>query len=199
MSSNTAAAADPAKAKKGSSKKLIIIAAVVALLVVVGGGGAWFMMSRSAAAAAEAEGGGGGDSHSTSAKKVPPTFMPMDVMVVNLADPGGDRFAQIGITLELDDPKTADLIKQNLPTIRSAVLMVVSQRTADELLSREGKEKLSYEILREVARPLGFRVPKKPRKPSAEEPADAEEEEEDTSSRRKGPIRQVLFSSFIVQ
>lgn len=197
MSSNNAAAADPAKAKKGSNKKLIIIAAVVALLVVVGGGGAWFMMSRSAAAAAEAE--GGGDSHSTSAKKVPPTFMPMDVMVVNLADPGGDRFAQIGITLELDDPKTADLIKQNLPTIRSAVLMVVSQRTADELLSREGKEKLSYDILREVARPLGFRVPKKPRKSSAEEPADTEEEEEDTSSRRKGPIRQVLFSSFIVQ
>lgn len=194
MSSNNAAAADPAKAKKGSNKKLIIIAAVVALLVVVGGAGAWIMMSRSAAAEEE----GGGAHASSSAKKVPPTFMPMEVMVVNLADPGGDRFAQVGITLELDDGKTAEMIKQNMPTIRSAVLMVMSQRTADELLSRDGKEKLAYEILREVSRPLGFRVPKKPRKASAEEPADAEEED-DASSRRKGPIRQVLFSSFIVQ
>lgn len=196
MSSNNAAAADPAKAKKGSNKKVIIIGAIVALLVVVGGAGAWIMKSR--AAAAEEEGGGSGGASHSSAAKVPPTFMPMEVMVVNLADPGGDRFAQIGITLELDDAKIADLVKQNLPTIRSAVLMVVSQRTADELLSREGKEKLSHEILREVARPLGFRVPKKPRKASAEEAAD-DEEEEDTSSRRKGPIRQVLFSSFIVQ
>lgn len=196
MSSNNAAAADPAKAKKGSNKKVIIIGAIVALLVVVGGAGAWIMKSR--AAAAEEEGGGSGGASHSSAAKVPPTFMPMEVMVVNLADPGGDRFAQIGITLELDDAKIADLVKQNLPTIRSAVLMVVSQRTADELLSREGKEKLAHEILREVARPLGFRVPKKPRKASAEEAAD-DEEEEDTSSRRKGPIRQVLFSSFIVQ
>src|SRR5690606_31958057 len=75
--------------------------------------------------------------------RVPPTYLPMDNMVVNLADPGGDRFAQVGITLELADAKTADQVKAYMPSIRSAVLMLVSQRTTDELLSREGKEKLA--------------------------------------------------------
>jgi len=55
------------------------------------------------------------------AAKVAPTFMPIENMVVNLADPGGDRFAQIGITLELEDAKTAEQVKQYLPAIRSAI------------------------------------------------------------------------------
>jgi hypothetical protein len=40
--------------------------------------------------------------------------------------------------------------------------MLVSQRTADELLAREGKEKLAADILTEVSAPLGFGpVPKR--------------------------------------
>ena len=38
--------------------------------------------------------------------KVAPTFLPMENMVVNLADPGGERFAQIGVTLELADGRS---------------------------------------------------------------------------------------------
>lgn len=87
----------------------------------------------------------------------------MENMVVNLADPGGDRFAQVGITLELADAKTGELVKSFMPSIRSNVLLLVSQRSTEELLTREGKEKLAVDIRREVSRPLGFTVPK-PRK-----------------------------------
>ena len=33
--------------------------------------------------------------------KGPPTFLPLENMVVNLADPGGEKVAQVGVTLEL--------------------------------------------------------------------------------------------------
>src|SRR5256885_10779479 len=62
-----------------------------------------------------------------------PTFLPLDNLVVNLSDTGGDRFVQIGITLELADEKTATTVKQYLPSIRNGILMLVSQRTAEEL------------------------------------------------------------------
>ncbi len=75
------------------------------------------------------------------AVKVVPTFLPMENMVVNLADPGGERFAQIGITLKLADAKTAEQIKQYMPSIRSGILLLLSQRTSEELADarRQGK------------------------------------------------------------
>ncbi|CAM3779573.1 flagellar basal body-associated protein FliL [Paracidovorax anthurii] len=191
MSANPPAAA-PAKPK---SKKLVLIIAIVAVLVLAGGGAAWFILAKRNHAAADEE--EGAHAPKATAPKTAPTFLPIENMVVNLADPGGERFAQIGITLELADAKTSDMVKQYLPSIRSAILMLVSQRTAQELLGREGKEKLAVDIRREVSRPLGYTAPK-PRK----RPASEEEEEGDEAPRPKAdtnPVRQVLFSSFIIQ
>jgi len=175
---------------------LIIILGVVAVLVIGGGAAAWFLMSRSHA---DDEEGAAAPAHKE-APKVAPTFLPMENMVVNLADPGGDRFAQVGITLELDDAKTAEQVKQYLPAIRSGILMLISQRTSSELLQREGKEKLATDILREVSRPLGFSVPTE-RERARAAAADKEEDPEERPRRRveRNPVRRVLFSSFIIQ
>lgn len=202
MSANTPAAAAPAKSKK---MLLIIIGVVVAVLVIGGGAAAWFISSRSHAA--EDEEGGGAPAAHKEAPKVAPTFLPMENMVVNLADPGGDRFAQIGITLELEDAKTAEQVKQYLPTIRSGILMLVSQRTSTELLQREGKEKLATDILREVSRPLGYSVPserERAKAAAAAEHDDGDAEERPAARKRterteRNPVRKVLFSSFIIQ
>lgn len=187
--SATPPAAAPVKAK---SKKLIVIGAVLVLLVIVGAGAAWFLASRSQAA--EEDGAGPARKE---AVKVVPTFLPMENMVVNLADPGGDRFAQIGITLEVSDAKTADQIKQYLPSIRSGILMLTSQRTSEELLQREGKEKLAADILREVSRPLGYSVSSA--KPRREVQDDDSEEPAARRKVEKNPVQRVLFSSFIIQ
>ena len=192
MSEPTAA---PAKAK---SKKLIIIVAALAVLLVAGGGAAWMLLAKRGAGDEEE---GHAPVAQATAPKTPPTFLPMENMVVNLADPGGDRFAQVGITLELADAKTADLVKTYMPSIRSNVLLLVSQRSTDELLTREGKEKLAVDIRREVSRPLGFTVPKPRKRPVQRDPEDDEEDE--VAPRRtkadNNPVRQVLFSSFIIQ
>ena len=185
MSSKTPAddsAPQPAKGKK----KLIIIGAVVFVLLLVGGGGAFWMMSQKAA------GEEGGDAAHTESKATVPTFLPLESMVVNLADPGGDRFVQLGITLEVADEKMADQLKKLMPSVRSSVLMLLSQRTTEELLRLEGKEKLAADIQREAGKALGF-------KPPAARAADAAEEEDAAPRRRQNPVRRVLFSSFIIQ
>jgi len=186
------------KEKASSKKKLIVIGAIVALLVVAGAAAALIMMNRHGGDEEE----GAAPHKAAAAKAGPPTFLALENMVVNLADPGGDRFAQIGITLELEDAKTAEQVKQYLPAIRSAILLLVSQRTAQELLAREGKEKLAYDVLREVSRPLGYRVSKKPRKKAsqeADEDSDEDPPERGRQSQSQNPVRQVLFSSFIIQ
>ena len=189
MSANTPAAA-PAKSKK---MLIIIVGIVLAVLVIGGGAAAWLTSSR-----AQADDEEGAPARKEEVKVVP-TFLPMDNMVVNLADPGGDRFAQVGITLELEGAKTADQVKVYLPAIRSGILMLISQRTSTELLQREGKEKLASDILREVSRPLGYTVPAQRAQPAAD---DAGEDAQDRPTRRRAernPVRRVLFSSFIIQ
>jgi flagellar FliL protein len=184
----------PVAAPAKSKMMLIIIGVVVAVLVIGGGITAWLISSRSHVEDEE----GGGPARKEAAK-VAPTFLPMENMVVNLADPGGDRFAQIGITLELEDAKTADQVKMYLPSIRSGILMLVSQRTAAELLQREGKEKLASDILREVSRPLGYSVATERARPAA---AEQDEDADERPARRRverNPVRRVLFSSFIIQ
>lgn len=187
--SDTPAADAPPKGKN----KMVLILVIVLVLVLAGGAAAFFMFSRSSGGDEE---GGYADSAKKAAPKAAPTFFPMDTMVVNLADPGGDRFAQIGITLEVEDQKTADQIKQFLPSIRSGILMLVSQRTSEELLLREGKEKLAKDILREVSKPLGYSVPKENLR---KKNSDDEEGEEDQRRLPKNPVSRVLFSSFIIQ
>lgn len=198
MSANTPAA-PPAKSKK----MLVIILGVVLLLVLVGGGAAAWFLTRPQPD--DEEGPAARPQKET--VKVAPTFLPLENMVVNLADPGGDRFAQVGITLELADAKTAEQVKLYLPSIRSGILLLISQRTSAELLQREGKEKLAHDVLREVSRPLGYSVPSERERARAAAAAAAAEADDDAEAddrpvRRRverNPVQRVLFSSFIIQ
>jgi len=185
-------ATEGAKAPPKSKKLLIIVGLAVVILALAGGGG-WFYMSKQKAA----EDGEEEVVHAEA--KGPPTFLPLDNMVVNLADAGGEKVAQVGITLELLDAHATDKVKSYLPTIRSGVLILISQRTAEELLQREGKEKLAADILAEASRPFGG---------GHEEPAADEAPKEKGKAKKKvakkkdseeNPVRGVLFSSFIVQ
>jgi flagellar FliL protein len=179
---------------KGKSKLLVII---VAMVVVLGGAGAaaWFMLGNKQASAGHVE-------EAPAAKRSSPTYLALENMVVNLADPGGEKVAQIGITLDLDGDKTVDQVKTLLPKIRSGLLILISQRTSEELLKRDGKEKLAADVVTEVAQTLGYEVPKrKARKGKVEEDGDGEVQEPvvRNKARAAGPVNGVLFSSFIVQ
>ncbi|MEJ8825677.1 flagellar basal body-associated FliL family protein [Variovorax humicola] len=196
-----AAAAPVPPAPKGRSRLLAIVVAIV--MLAGSAGAAWFYMSKRHAASAEEEPA----AHAPQARHAP-TYLPLESMVVNLADPGGERFAQIGVTLDIENEKAVDQIKAFMPAIRSNVLMLVSQRTSEELLKRDGKEKLAADIVAEVSRALGYEVdtpePRASAKKAKAESADDDEEPAPKRKSKKGkaapsPVNGVLFSSFIVQ
>jgi len=205
MSAAPAAAPAEGEAPKKGSKKLIIIIAVVALLLVGGGAAAFLLMKKKPAegdAAAAEE-----DSHGKVAEKPkdhsghPPTFVPLDPFIVNLADRDEDRYAQIGITLQVEDPKVGEEVKNYMPAIRNAVLMILSHKSSTDLLSQEGKEKLAEEIRRESARAMGYEV----EDPEDDEAASADEEAPKKKKKKKkraelyNPIAHVQYSNFIIQ
>jgi flagellar protein FliL len=197
----TAPAAEEAAPKGGGSKKKLIIILAAVLVLVLGGGGAALLLLKKK----PAEEGEDGAEHTEAAPKPkakaksehPPTFVPLDAFTVNLADKDVDRFAQIGITLQVEDPKFADQIKAYMPAIRSNVLMVLSHKTAAELLTREGKDKLARDIMREAVRPMGIEIEEEDEEdPAADAP---KKKKKKKKAAVESPITQVLFSNFIVQ
>ena len=204
-------AAVAAPAKKGK-KKLLIMLIVGVLVLALAGGAFVFMMKKKAAAQAGEDGDEAVASaaHNKPDLKHPPTFLPLDPFVVNLSDKDADRYAQIGITFEVDDAKFGELLKAYMPAIRNSILLILAQKSSADLLDRPGKEQLAGQIQRESARVMGIDVeePEAPAaKPVAKDDAkakDGADEEKPKAIKRKAPsepnpIRHVHFSNFIIQ
>ena len=94
-------------------------------------------------------------------------------LVVNFEDGSAVRFLQISMTLMAHDPKAIESATKNMPLIRNNLLLLMSNRNYQTLMSREGKDKLREEMLAEVRA-----VQKK---------------------EGGGEIDDVLFTSFVVQ
>ncbi len=167
MAEGTTAAPAPegdAKPAAGKSRKMLMIGAAV-LVLAIGGGGYYFMSHKNAAESPKA------------AEKAPPKqlqYLPLDTFTVNLNDTGQERYLQVTINLELIDAATAEALKRQMPSLRNKVLLHLSSKAADELLSREGKEKLATELADEMRKSL------------------------EGTSPTKG-LEQVLFSQFVIQ
>ncbi|CAN5919878.1 N/A [soil metagenome] len=199
--------AGAAPAKKGK-KKLIIIVGMLLLVLAIAGGAAVVLMKNKAHADAEGEDAAAPAEHKSVKidPKHAPSYLPLDAFVVNLADKDADRYAQIGITLEIDDAHTAETMKVYMPAIRSAILMILSHKTSADLLSAEGKEALAAEIMRESVRPIGIDIdPPEADEASTKSKDSAEDEAPKKKSKKKkkgeehNPVQHVLFSNFIIQ
>src|ERR1700761_7486390 len=162
--SAAAAAADAPAAKPGGKKKLVVMIAVAALVLGGGGVGALVFMKKQKAAA-EAAAADADDSDATPAKHEKkkekgekPVFVPMDPFVVNLADHEADRYAQIGLTLEVGDEKVGEEIKTYMPAIRNNILLLLAHKSSAALAGSDGKELLAKQIRREALRAMGEEV-----------------------------------------
>jgi flagellar FliL protein len=190
---STAAAVEGAVPVKAGKKKLIVIVVAALLLLAGAGAGVVFWLKSKAHAAQEAEDGEGSSEQAAGhavVKRDPkavPVFVPLDNFTVNLADREAERYAQIGISLELNDSKAGERIKVFMPAIRNNILMVLAHKRSSDLLERSGKEKLADEVLRETERALGL-------EPLA---AGAAARKGDDDEPR--PVRAVHFSNFIIQ
>lgn len=143
MSANAAAAPNAAPAAPSKKGKVLVIA-IVALLALGGGGaGTWFYL-RSQHDEPKAE---------APQKKVPTVFLNLEPFTVNLAD--REHYLQTGVVFELENAALSEAIKDRLPIIRSRILLLLSSKTAEELATAEGKDKLIGEIIEEARGPLG--------------------------------------------
>jgi flagellar FliL protein len=178
MAKEAKPAAEAAPPKSGGKKLLIIIIVLLVLILVIGGAGTFFLLSRHSANDVDEEEEAVVEpvKKKKSTKGLPPVYVPMDAFTVNLIPESGDQFIQVVLSVEVDDAESGEQIKVYTPKIRNNVMLLLSSKKASELLTKEGKEKLSVEIRDQMNHVLD---------PGAREIG--------------GPVREVLFTSFIIQ
>ncbi len=141
MSAEIAENGGPRDAKAKSKGRGLVFAAVGVLVVVGGGAGAWF--------------GGLIGPHSPAGKSVPAEAKPIyytlaDNLVVNFRNPEGARFLEVGIELMTRDPAAVEVLKENAPMVRNNLILLLSDQTYAQLMTRDGKESLRKAALAEV-------------------------------------------------
>ncbi|MCG2582875.1 flagellar basal body-associated protein FliL [Massilia sp. TS11] len=158
--------ADPkAEAPAGGGKKKLIMIIAAVLALGLGGGGAYMFLMKKPAAEKHEE---------VAAHAEPPVFMNLEPFTVNLVPESGDQYLQVQFSLQVATQAQADLIKNNMPKVRSRLLLLLSNKKASELNTVDGKRELSSEIIEAVNRPF-------------------------TEGGPKQQVSDVLYTSFIIQ
>ena len=75
------------------------------------------------------------------------SFFTLDPLVVNLAPPDINRYLQVSVAYEIDSDDVVNHLKSFNPIVRSRMLIVLSTKTVDELLTIEGKQLLMDQLL----------------------------------------------------
>ncbi len=96
----------------------------------------------------EAKGGGHGEEGAAGKASVYYAIDPP--LVVNFEDGSAVRFLQITMEIMAHDQKAIESVQKNIPLIRNNLLLLMSNRNYQSMMSREGKEKLRQEALTEV-------------------------------------------------
>lgn len=161
------------KAKKGSGLKVFIILFVLLLLLGVIAGASWWLFLRSNATfkhllegggntgtsqeqsdnTSKKEGGKEGASNNDPIPLLKPVSLPS--ITVNLADPSGNKYLRIGMDVELSSEGAITNLLTQSARVRDAIILLLSSKTSDELVSAEGKVLLKNEVASRLNQILG--------------------------------------------
>ncbi len=166
---------DKSQKSGGGVNKLLVIIIALLVLIIIGGAGAFFLLFQAPSdeeIAKELE-----KEKEPPQEVVAPTdeekigvIVELKPFIVNLEDPKARHFLKATISLEVKDDAAKDQVEKFKPKIRNDILLLLSSKTLDDVITIEGKVRLKDEIMSRVGRILG-----------------------------PGKLKNVYFSQFVVQ
>ena len=137
----------PDKAAGGGRKKLVVMVAAVLVLLLAGGAAWYFLVYKKAEAARQAE----ASKAAAIAKTVPEEaqigpMVEIKEFVVNIISPDVAHYVKASMSLELDRETTLDEVSKRMPQIRDAILLLIGNKTYEELQDIQGKNQVKAEV-----------------------------------------------------
>jgi len=138
---NLAEGAEAAKPKGGALKRVILIVVAALLTGGVAGGVLYFVLGSDGAGVDEA----------AAETKRPMIYRALEPELLgNIDGPGRIRFVQVGVVLAVRDPKVIEAVDRFNPVIRNDLILLLSDKTYEQLNSAEGKEATRQQMLETI-------------------------------------------------
>ncbi len=137
--------------KGGSKKTLFLIIGIVVLVLLAGGGfGAWYLLREKPAPQNEKD----------PAQQVPVPALnqqakigPMvnvEEFIVNIISGDTPHYVKASITVECTNEAVQSEVQQRMPQMRDAILLLIGNKTYEELQDLQGKKQLKAELLNKL-------------------------------------------------
>ena len=136
----------------GKKKMIIIIAAVLVVLLALGGGAAFYFMKKKQAEEEEKNKDPGLE---VPVPELNPqaTIGPMvDIaeFVVNIISDDANHYVKASLTIELTNEPVKEELNQRMPQVRDSILLLVGNKTYEELQDLQGKKQLKAELTSKI-------------------------------------------------
>jgi flagellar FliL protein len=154
---------EPKAEEKKSKKKLFIIIGAAALVVLIAAGVAGFFLLKkekpaegqeagheTPAAHGEAKEAGAGGEQGTGPKVVVGPMVNVDEFIVNIIGEENSHYVKASMSFEMTTAAAVEEATSRMPQIRDAVLLLIGNKTFDELQDLQGKKQLKAEITSKV-------------------------------------------------
>ncbi|MDY0389326.1 flagellar basal body-associated FliL family protein [Desulfobulbus oligotrophicus] len=131
-----------------SSKKWVIMIGVTVAVLLIGGGGYFFLQQQK-----QTEPGRQGEGSKAAAliKPIPEDagigpIVEINEFIVNIIGTDTAHYVRASLSLELDRESAVEEVGKRMPQIRDAVLLLIGNKTFEELQDIQGKNQVKAEL-----------------------------------------------------
>jgi flagellar FliL protein len=138
-------------AEGGSKKKLFLIIGLIAVVLLAGVGTAAFFMLKKAPEPKETK---------DPAKQVPVPDLNqqadigpqvnIEEFIVNIISGDSAHYVKASLTVELTNPEVKAEVEKRMPQMRDAILLLIGNKTFEELQDLQGKKQLKAELTSKI-------------------------------------------------
>lgn len=137
----------PDTAAGGGRKKLMVMIAAVLVLLLAGGAAWYFLVYKKAEAARQAEASKAAAIAKTVSEETQiGPMVEIKEFVVNIIGQDVAHYVKASMSLELDREATLDEVNKRMPQIRDAILLLIGNKTYEELQDIQGKNQVKAEV-----------------------------------------------------
>ncbi len=135
----------------GTKKKLFILIGIVVLLLLIGGGIAgYFLLRKPEPPPEELDPGAQVPVPDLAAQATIGPMVNIEEFIVNIISADNPHYVKASLTVELSNEEVQPEVEQRMPQVRDAILLLIGNKTYEELQDLHGKKQLKAELTSKI-------------------------------------------------
>lgn len=135
----------------GNKKKLIIIiGAALVVLLIVGGVAGFFLLKKKEVPEEKQDPGLEVPVPELNQSSTIGPMVDISEFIVNIISDDANHYVKASLTIELSNEEVQEEVKKRMPQIRDSILLLVGNKTYEELQDLQGKKQLKAELTSKI-------------------------------------------------